>query len=100
MRVLVRVRPVLLQAPGISVADVEAMSYRELQAACKAQGMRAKGKAAELREQLLAVSSAVEAEAPAAEAPSPLRRTRAFLILVSTTLTMICCPTRRMMQRI
>ena len=48
--------------------DPEAMSYRELQQACKAQGLPAKGKADILRQQLLA---AAEQRTYGAAAPAP-----------------------------
>ena len=52
-----------------AVGDINAMSYRELQAACKAQGLGAKGKTDELRERLLAAVSDAPAAAPASVPP-------------------------------
>ena len=44
-------------APALMPAEIEAMAYRDLQAACKERGLGAKGKTAELRERLLGLAA-------------------------------------------
>lgn len=70
-------------APASSATNmaVDGMSYKELQQACKARGLRAVGKAAELYERLLTsegtADDGADALAPSAAAPAPGTKVRA-----------------------
>lgn len=59
-------RPLRSYLPSMCL-DPSGMSYRELQQACKARGLRATGKAAELRDRLLQQAPAADETAPIIE---------------------------------
>ena len=64
----------IMCAPALLPEDIEAMAYRDLQAACKEHGLGARGKADELREKLNShfVAAAASSDGSAAPASQPL----------------------------
>ena len=66
-----RVRPAMRARSPTMSGDLSAMSYRELQQACKERGLRASGKADELRERLMQALPSETAPVGEPAAPPP-----------------------------
>lgn len=66
-----RVRPAMRARTPTMSGDLSAMSYRELQQACKERGLRASGKADELRERLMQALTSEAAAVSKPAAPTP-----------------------------
>ena len=66
-----RVRPAMRARTPTMSGDLSAMSYRELQQACKERGLRASGKADELRERLMQALPSETAPVSKPAAPTP-----------------------------